>query len=136
MARYYLDTSIWLDLFEERNEPQLPKSDYAESFIASVISKSEKIIYSDAIVEEVAKHGYGFWEVERLFERFRRILVYVEAGARQFKRAKDLAAKRSIPVMDALHALIARDYKVILVSRDKDFDRLRDIVETKKPEDF
>jgi hypothetical protein len=52
MARYYLDTSIWLDLFENRNELRLPKSDYAESFIAKVISESEKIVYSDAVIEE------------------------------------------------------------------------------------
>ena len=30
MQRYYLDTSIWLDLFEDRNEPNFPKSDWAE----------------------------------------------------------------------------------------------------------
>ncbi len=136
MNRYYLDTSIWLDFFENRNEPHLAKGDFAAKFISLVIDRDEKIIYSDAVKDEIAKYGFTFWEVERLFERFSKILVYVESDNRQFKRAKDLAAKRKVPIMDALHALIARDNKATVITRDRDFEKLKDIAGIRKPEDF
>ena len=31
--KFYFDTSIWLDFFEDRNEPNLPKSDWARKLV-------------------------------------------------------------------------------------------------------
>ena len=136
MARYYLDTSIWLDLFEDRDEPRLSKSKYAENFLVRVIAEDAKMVYSDIVKEELLKYGLGFWELEHIFERLRKILLYVEANDKEIGKARDLASKRGVPVMDAMHALIARNNKAMLITRDKDFQKLKDIVESKKPEDF
>ena len=76
MAKYYLDTSIWLDLLEDRNEPNLPKGKYAENFIARTIETGEKIVYSDTIKDELIKQGYMLWELEDYFGSLRRILLY------------------------------------------------------------
>ena len=135
MAKYYLDTSIWLDLLEDRNEPNLPKGKYAENFIARTIETGEKIVYSDTIKDELIKQGYMLWELEDYFGSLGRILLYVESNAKQFKRAKDLASKRKVPVLDALHGLIARDNHAIVITRDKDFARLNDIAKAKRPEE-
>mgnify|MGYP001595781821 CR=1 FL=1 len=135
MAKYYLDTSIWLDLFESRNEPHLPKADYAEAFIEGVISKGETLIYSNAVKVELEGQDYAWWEIDRFFEPLTKVLEYVEYTVKQFTKAKDLAAKRNLPLMDALHAILARDCKAMLISRDTDFSELKDIVKTEKPED-
>jgi len=36
-ARYYLDTSIWIDLFEKRDEPNLPKGTWAQNLFDKII---------------------------------------------------------------------------------------------------
>ncbi|MBI2047107.1 PIN domain-containing protein, partial [Candidatus Pacearchaeota archaeon] len=54
----------------------------------------------------------------------------------QFGKAKDLSKKRDIPLFDALHALLARDQRATLVTRDKHFEKLSDIISYKKPEEL
>lgn len=122
-------------MFEDRNEPNLPKGDYAEAFIERVIAKDETLIYSNAVKVELEDQGYAWWEINRFFEPLAKVLEYVEYSGKQFTKAKDLAAKRNLPLMDALHAILARDCKAMLISRDRDFGKLKDIVKTEKPED-
>ena len=50
--------------------------------------------------------------------------------------AQDLALKRKIPKSDALHALIARDSKSVLITFDIHFKKLNDIIQVHSPEEF
>jgi len=134
--KYYLDTSIWLDFFENRNEPSLPKGDFAKVLIDKVIKEDSKIVYSDAVKDEIIKLGYNEQEIDKLLEPLKVSLIFVEFNKKQFGKAKDLSAKRDIPLLDALHALIARDNQCIMVTRDAHFNRLADIIKHKKPEDI
>ena len=136
MKRYYFDTSIWLDFFENRNEPNLPKGEWANKLINKIISEDNKIAYSDAVKDEIVDLGYSIGEVENLLEPLNRILIFVEATKKQFGKAKDLSARRSVPLFDALHDLIARDNKAIMVTRDAHFKKLKDIIKYKRPEDI
>ena len=135
-GRYYLDTSIWLDLFENRNEPNLPKGDFAQNLIDKIIKEDSKIVYSDAVKDEIMSLGYSRQEAKNLLEPLKDCLVFVEFNKKQFGKAKDLSAKRDIPLLDALHALIARDNKCVMVTRDAHFKKLLDIINHKKPEDI
>ena len=45
--KYYFDTSIWLDFFEDRNEPNLPKSKWARELVNKIIENDDKVLYSD-----------------------------------------------------------------------------------------
>ena len=47
-----------------------------------------------------------------------------------------LAEIRNVPRGDAIHAIIARDYELILITRDKHFQNLKDIAECYKPEEI
>ena len=136
MKRYYFDTSIWLDFFENRDEPDLPKGEWANKFVNKIISEDTKIVFSDGIKDELIDLGYNVNEVEKLLEPLNRVLMFVEATKKQFGKAKDLSAKRNVPLFDALHALIARDNKSIMVTRDAHFKKLTDITKHKRPEDI
>ena len=46
VERYYLDTSIWLDFFENRNEPNMPKGDWAHNLLERITKNNDKAIYS------------------------------------------------------------------------------------------
>jgi predicted nucleic acid-binding protein len=54
---------------------------------------------------------------------------------RQVEEARKLALQRGIPLGDALHAFLARDNDAQLISRDVDFDKLRNITIVKRPEE-
>jgi len=134
--KYYLDTSIWLDFFENRNEPNLPKGDWAHKLLGKITKNNDKIIYSDIVIIELGVVGYQPYEIERLFEKTKPILMFIESTEKQAKKARDLSAKRDVPKGDALHALIARDNKATLVTLDNHFKRLFDITEPKRPQDL
>lgn len=135
-GKHYLDTSIWLDFFENRNEPNLPKGDWAQKLLNKITENNDKIIYSDIVVLELGVAGYQPHEIEKLFEKIKPILIFVESTEKQARKARDLSSKRDIPKGDALHALIARDNKATLVTLDNHFKKLLDIIKPKRPQDL
>ncbi len=135
-GKYYLDTSIWLDFFENRNEPNLPKGDWEHKLLDKTTKNNDKIIYSDIVIFELGLVGYTPREIEGLFEKIKPILTFLESTEKQARRAKDLSLKRKVPKGDALHALIARDNKTTLVTLDNHFKKLLDITKAKRPQDL
>ncbi|MBS3176080.1 PIN domain-containing protein [Candidatus Woesearchaeota archaeon] len=137
VSRYYLDACIWLDLIEDRNEPHLSRGDYAWKLLKKIISEEGVILYSDMIVEELTEgYGYPMYKIEPLFQLLKRVLFYIDSTEEYIGKAKEIGGKRNIPHGDVLHALLARDYRAQLVSRDRDFEKLKDIVISKKPEEL
>ncbi|MEK6826177.1 MAG: PIN domain-containing protein [Nanoarchaeota archaeon] len=134
--KYYFDTSIWLDLFENRDEPNLPKGKLAISLLNKIIKEGGKIINSEIVKNEMIAIGYTKYEIEALFMQFKKIILWVYSNKKQFGKAKDLSKKRDVPIFDALHAIIARDSGAIMVTRDKHFEKLLDIANYKKPEEL
>lgn len=63
---YYLDTSIWLDFLEERDEPNFPKSEWARKLIGKISKEGGKIILSDNNILEFEGVGYSRYEIEDL----------------------------------------------------------------------
>ena len=134
--KYYFDTSIWLDFFENRNELHLPKGDWARRLMSKTINSDDRILYSDMVLIELRVLGYQQHELEMLFQALKPVLIFVQATDKQLKRAKDLSLKRGVPKGDAVHALIARDHQAILVTLDRHFDKLGDIITAQRPQDL
>lgn len=134
--KYYLDTSIWLDFFENRNEPNLPKGDWAHKLLNKITNNNYKAVYSDIVILELGAAGYQSHEIQNLFQKITPILIFAECTEKQAGKAKDLSSKRDIPKGDALHALIARDNKATLVTLDNHFKKLIDITKPKRPQDL
>ena len=132
----YFDTSIWLDFFENRNEPNFPKGDWAHQLLSKITKDNGKILYSDIVVLELGVVGYGPYEIEKMFKKLKPILLFVESTEKQLKKAKDLSTKRDVPKGDALHALISRDNKANLVTLDNHFKKLLDITKSNRPQDL
>ena len=51
--KFYFDASIWLDFFEERDEPNFPKSQWANNLLNKIIRTDGRIIVSDIVVNEL-----------------------------------------------------------------------------------
>lgn len=133
---FYFDTSIWLDFFEDRDEPNLPKGEWVHKLLDKIIKNDDKIVYSDNNLLELYMNGYPSYEIHELLQPLKQILIFVESIERQIGKAKDISSKRNIPKRDVLHALIARDNNATLITLDKHFQKILDITIPKRPQDF
>ena len=134
--KYYLDTSIWLDFFENRNEPNFPKGEYAARLLNKIINNNDRIIYSDLTLFEIEEAGYSFHEVQEMLSPLKPFLIFVEAADKETGKAKDIAFKRNIPKGDALHAILARNNNAKLITFDNHFKKLKDITTPFTPKEI
>ncbi len=134
--KYYFDTCIWIDYFENRSDKFRPLGDWALTLINKIIKNNKIILYSN-LVEEELNLIYSKDKVQKIFGIIpKQILIKINSTEEQLKEAIYLSKKLKIPVKDCLHAILARDNNSILVTRDKHFLELLDIVKIKKPEDL
>ena len=54
----------------------------------------------------------------------------------QINNARRLSKHMNVSFGDCIHAIVAKDNDAVLVSRDKDFKRLRYIIDVKSPEEL
>ncbi len=130
---FYFDTSIWLDFYEKRGK----NGELALRLIIKIIDEDLKIAYSDLNIKEFKFLGYTKESVNSILsvvkpDNIKHIHIYRE----ELEEAKRLARQRKVPKKDALHAILCRDNNLHLISRDKHFEILKDIVIVKKPGDF
>jgi len=130
---YYFDTSIWIDLYDKRGY----NGEMALKLMEKIINNDDFVVYSDVIVFELKKLGFSEYEINQMLaiakpDHIKR----VHSTANQLKEAAKLAKQRKVPLRDAAHAVLSRDHQAQLVSLDWDFEQLKDITKTKKPEDL
>lgn len=135
--KFYFDTAIWRDYYENRSDSLKPIGKLALQFIEKAIKEDNLILYSDLVVQELMIK-YNKEEISNILSILYKIglLEKVTISKEQAREASDLCTKRKIPFADALHAILSRDNKSILITRDKHFQKLIDIAEIKKPEDI
>ncbi len=134
--KYYVDTSIWMDLVEDRkgynNEPL---GSYALKLFAMIKAKKHKMVVSDLLVREL-ESKYSMEEINGMMLPFQKIMEKVFVTTEQRDEAKKIAKERNLPPGDVLHAIIARDNNYIMITRDKHFRDLLDITKHSKPEEI
>ncbi|MEW6295349.1 MAG: hypothetical protein AB1467_03590 [Candidatus Diapherotrites archaeon] len=136
--KFYLDTAIWRDYFEDRKDGIKPLGEFAFQFLRQCREKDIEILVSDTVVLELERR-LSKERVKEIFSSFSGIIRKVSASAEQVSEARREWQKRNrqLPFKDVLHTIIARDNKAVLVARDKHFfDLLASIVEVTMPEDI
>jgi predicted nucleic acid-binding protein len=130
---YYFDTSIWIDIYNKRGH----NGEVAKQLMNQLILKDFIVIYSNMVLIELKKIGFSEYEINQILNMAKpNHIKRVNFTKQQVEEAKRLAKQRSVPFGDALHAVIARDNCALLVSRDRDFDKLKDVIMAKKPEEL
>ena len=134
--KYYIDTSIWMDLLEDRkgynNEPL---GDYALKLFSLIKAKKSTLILSDILIRELEGY-YSLEGINGMMLPFQKIIEKIIATKEQRVEARKIAEERNLPPGDCLHAILARDNDFILITRDKDFKLLEDITSHYKPEEI
>lgn len=130
--KYYLDTSVWLDFYEKRGK----NGRSALRLIRKIIEEESVIVYSDLHIKELKFLGYSFDEINKLLSIAKPDnLRHAHISREQKQESISIAKERNIPKGDALHAILARDNNAVMISRDCHFEKLKDIVLTKSPEE-
>lgn len=133
---FYLDTSIWIDLYEDRKGFNgEPLGDYAWDLLAFIMAQRHKVVISDELIRELLLR-YPLEAINGMMKPFENLFIKVIFTAAQISEAKLLSKERLVPVSDALHAIIARGNGCIMIARDKHFLELDDISPHYKPEEI
>ena len=132
--KYYLDTSIWMDYYEDRQDPSKDIGELAFKLLCRLLASNSTIVVSSFLLREL-EVTYFLDRIRGLALPFEKLMQRVDVSDNQREEAKRIAEERNLPKGDALHAILARDNNAILVSRDKHFELLTDICEVKKPEE-
>lgn len=138
VKRFYLDTAIWRDYFEDRKDGIRPLGEFAFQFLKKCTEIGAEILVSDTVVFELEAR-LSKERVKEIFSSFGGIIKKIAANSGQLSEARKEWQKRNkaLPFKDVLHAIIARDNDAVLVARDNHFfDMLTSIVEVEKPEDI
>lgn len=134
--RYLIDTSIWVDMYDDRkgfnNEPL---GDYALNFLIKIKAKGSRIILTDSVMREL-EVNYSIEKINGMFKLFEKQIEVIIATKEQREEAKRIASERDIPPGDVLHAIIARDNNLVLITRDRHFRKIEDISLHYKPEEL
>lgn len=136
MTKYYLDACIWIDIYNDRKDFRgRSLSDPALVLLSYIRENKHRIVMTDLLFNEL-KRFFSTEEINGMFKPFERLTEIINVNKKQRNEAVRLSIERNIPKGDILHAIIARDNNLILITRDNHFKRLRDIVIPYKPEDL
>lgn len=132
--RFYLDTAIWRDYLEERSDNIRPLGELAFQFLQKCMEHKCTVLYSEPVLFELK--DLPKQRVKEMLSSFEELVIEAPVSQKQFVEAKKLAKERNIPFNDAFHAVIARDNSATMITRDKHFEEILDIVESKTPEEI
>ena len=135
VEKYYLDTSIWMDYYEDRTDPSKDIGEFAFKLLCKLLASKSKIIVSTFLLREL-ETAYPLDQIRGLTFSFEELMEKVDVSDEQREEAKKIAEERNLPKGDVIHAILARDHNAIMVSRDKHFQLLKDICEVMKPEEI
>lgn len=130
--KFYIDTAIWRDYFEDRKDNLKPLGEFAFQFLNECRKHGCRLLYSEPVLFELRNFSVQWAGIVSSFEK---LLTKSPANKRQLAEARRIARERSLPFNDVFHAVIARDNGAIAITRDSHFRELSDIVESKAPEE-
>lgn len=133
--KYYLDTSIWMDYYEDRRDPSKNIGEIAYKLLCKLLASKSKIVVSTFLLKEL-ETAYSIDKIRGITFPFEKLMEKIDVSEKQREEAKKIAKQRGIPVGDVIHAILVRDNNAILISRDKHFQLLKDICKIMKPEEI
>jgi predicted nucleic acid-binding protein len=135
VTRYYLDTSIWLDYYENRTDRFRPLGEWALALLSLIRERKDTILVSDVILQELGTY-YSELQIIEIFKSYTHLIENIKPTDNQLKFSKTISSIRKIPTGDVLHAVLSKDQNAILISRDNHFMLLTDINKAHKPEEL
>lgn len=135
----YLDTNIYLDYFENRNDYLRPLGEFAFNLLRKTINCEFDILISSLLNDEIRANGYQkqMQELISVLE-VRHKVINVEISVKDKVNAAFLSKQHNKPFSDVLHYFIAKKNNAeLFVTRNiKDFPTLDGYPEIVFPENI
>jgi len=112
-----------------------PLGEWALMFFNTAASEKSTILYSPLTIMELGR-DYPPEDIVRILRVAEPCAESVKICDSQRREAQRIAKERHVPVGDVLHAILARDNDATMVTRDRHFLMLKDIVPPHKPEEL
>jgi len=134
--RFYVDTSVWRDYFEDRSDSMRPLGEFAFRFLKGCLDNRVEILVSDLVIIEL-RNSLSENQVAEIFSPFEAVIVRVAATKPQYVVATGewVRLGKMFPLNDVFHAIIAKGSRAVVVTRDRHFESLGHIAASAKPED-
>lgn len=118
--KYYVDTCIWRDYWEDRSDGLRPLGEFAYKFFMN-LKHDDMILYSDVIIAELS-NDFDSEMISRIFSIVpKSCLMFVRSDFGMRIDARKLSLQQDIPFGDALNILLAKKHDAILVTRDRHY---------------
>mgnify|MGYP001560359172 CR=1 FL=1 len=105
--------------------------------ITKTLASDDEFIVAHLHLKEFKNAGLTNQEIAMLLNIAKpRQLLHAHLYPHQLSEARALASRAVVPLGDAIHAILARDNDAILVSRDVHFQKLRHVVEVRRPDEL
>lgn len=119
MARYLVDTCVWIDYLEDEGSCQHLRQS-AEIFFRKVIDKRYDLFMAECTLFELKKK-FSDEQIANLMLILNKcgLLKRLRPTAEQITQAEKLAQKKDLPKNDCLIAIQARDNSAVVITQDK-----------------
>lgn len=140
MEKIFLDTNIFLDFYFDRKDQLKPLGEFAFKLIQETINCKYLVLTCKEVIKELCENSYtseeNVWKnILGELEKANKIEKVV-CSEEQVIEANNFSNFYKIPKYDALFAILARDARAILVSRNWHFEKVPKIAEVFKPEEL
>ena len=123
MKKYFVDTCVWRDFYEDRQSTDKSKiGSHASKFIKNILDKRHTILINKYILYEL-KNKYTDEEINELlmFFKYLNILENVEISNSEYNETKIISKNKNLPIVDCIIAIQSRNYDAIVITRDNHF---------------
>lgn len=117
MTKYYVDTCIWRDYWENRQDNLRPLGEFALKFFNNLDS-DDIVYYSNLTLEELSGE-YSDEIISSILSVVGINLRFIRLENRHFSMASSIAKTGLLHRTDALHVAAARELEAKFVTRDK-----------------
>jgi predicted nucleic acid-binding protein len=139
-VKAYVDSNIFLNVWFEEMIRINPVFYYSNRFLNEVINCKHEIVISDLTIHELSLKT-KMEEKEILNEYLKEFIILnkieiLKTTSDNKKKAGELRKNTRIHLKDALHTVIAMQEKCVIITRDKDFQKVKDKIKIFKPEEI
>lgn len=133
----YVDTNVYIDLFENRTDKFRPLGEIAAQLFSRALNCEFNIAISSLVIKEIEDNGF-----EKDFNillknlKSRNKVIFEKETSKDRINANELRDIRKTPFKDTCHLVIAFRMKAEhLITRNiKDYENLSDIIDVALPE--
>lgn len=141
MERALVDSNIFLDYYLDRKDSVLPLGEFAFQFIQETIRCKYLVLVCDEVVSELSENTGltedNVWELILDGLKQKNKIELVHCSIKEAEDAHRIAKDKNVAFNDALLAILARNNKVMVVTRDNHFfNELSEYCEAIKPEEL